>query len=142
LQRGPSTEDWAQGRYYTCTIGQFCELGAISCPSVTTCIAVGDNGTILETTDGSSWNEQTVGGALYGVACPTTEVCYAVGTERVLKTVDGGSTWADQDTGIGGGFAAISCPTSTTCWAVRGVDTVITTSDGGMHWSLQPFPQQ
>src|SRR5262249_45063157 len=55
----------------------------------------------------------------------------------VLKTVDGGSTWTD--TGVAGAYA-ISCPTVTTCWAVSGADTVVTTSDGGMHWSRQPFP--
>jgi photosystem II stability/assembly factor-like uncharacterized protein len=119
-------------------------LTAVSCSSLSDCVAVGDNpqaasgksgdvnttsiGTILGTTDGgSNWTVEYrlstgKGQELYGVSCPNTVTCYAVGAGEpgvVLSTVDGGSSWL-KATFPHKTWISITCPTSITC-AVGGV---------------------
>jgi photosystem II stability/assembly factor-like uncharacterized protein len=65
-----------------CTNGT---LRAVNCPSTSFCVAVGDQGTILTTTDaGASWTSQVATGGspttqLMGVSCASTAKCAAVG---------------------------------------------------------------
>jgi hypothetical protein len=67
---------------------------AVSCPSPTSCTAVGDQGTssgtvtLAEHWNGSSWATQTtpnvanqISNTLWGVSCPTTTECVAVGND-------------------------------------------------------------
>jgi photosystem II stability/assembly factor-like uncharacterized protein len=72
-------------------------IGALSCPTPTTCIALGRAGTIARTTDGGkSWGVARIPGAtpLVGVACPSASVCYAAGRlRRLVRSDDGGKTW-------------------------------------------------
>ena len=61
------------------------DLHAIACPSSSTCLAVGEGGTILASTDGGrTWYSVSnpVSGTnkwLYGIACPSRSACLAVG---------------------------------------------------------------
>ena len=67
-------------------------LSSVSCPSTTSCFAVGSNlttshtKTLVEHWNGTSWSIVTspnpsgaTDSALSGVSCPTTTSCYAVG---------------------------------------------------------------
>jgi photosystem II stability/assembly factor-like uncharacterized protein len=82
----------------------------VTCPSPSTCVAVGGiqggTGTILLSTDaGSTWSSQPSGttttNTLAAVACPNPSTCVAVGGFRelfthsgtILRSTDGGSTW-------------------------------------------------
>lgn len=83
------------------------KLNAISCPTVSKCIAVGENGKIqITNSDGSIWKEVALNPnyRLLGLACPTINRCLAVGFEPdpafvglVLITEDGGNTWIRLD---------------------------------------------
>src|SRR5260370_12752822 len=65
--------------------------------------AVGDNGTILRTTDwGETWTAQSSGTTHYliGVSLVDESIGTAVGYQgTILRTTDGGTTWTPQDSG-------------------------------------------
>jgi hypothetical protein len=119
------------------------EMFGISCPSVTTCYAVGFSpgppgpGGIMVTTDGgTSWSEQTVGTtALSSVACPSTTVCYAVGGPysttppgEILETTNG-TSWVNQTLPSGvTQLTDVSCVTATTTCMAAGLNSDL----GGM----------
>jgi len=120
------------------------ELAAISCPTTTSCFAVGyyENSakvdvTLAEHWSGSSWAIETtpnpsgaLGSYLSGVSCPSTGTCTAVGEYENSSKVDvtlaehwNGSSWAIGTTpnlsgALGSQLDAISCPTTTSCSAV------------------------
>jgi len=59
---------------------------------------------------------------------------------EIEKTTDGGRTWIPTTTTDY--VPSISCPDPTHCWAVETTNSsgsVISTSDGGAHWSLTSF---
>jgi photosystem II stability/assembly factor-like uncharacterized protein len=125
----------------------------ISCPSQTTCVAVGWNlsaenplHTILVTQDGGkSWEAQLVGtrSGLGDVSCPTEHVCFAVGYDvtgemsyrsgTIVATTDGGRTWNVQSSDQTMSLRYISCPNPTTCYAFG--NGGLKTTDGGKTWS-------
>ena len=67
------------------TSGTSSDLKGISCLNDRNCYVVGgtgNSGLILETSDGSSWNSETIAitdKILRGVSCPDTDTCVAVG---------------------------------------------------------------
>ncbi len=141
---------------------------AISCPTSTDCLAVGQhNGAMIlrSTNEGISWHTASLppGLGLFRTAarvlvlsCPTSTECFAVGYGKgsvILHTTDGGNTW--QGTRLPSGFGlsngyldAISCPTSTECFAVgqgnySGImrpAVLIETTDGGISWHMASLP--
>ena len=131
-------------------------LSGISCPSASTCFAVGKgNGNdigftvILATTNGGgTWTDQSPGvnGSLSGISCPSTSTCFAVGWDgtpnaTILATTNGGGTWTDQILGVSGTLSGISCPSTSTCFAVGGDGTgfthILATTNGGGTWTDQ-----
>jgi hypothetical protein len=125
-------------------------LRAVSCPSATYCLAVGDGASaarkdvsVSEHWNGSSWsllNLPIPSGATYvkvmGVSCSTASACTAVGSvgtrdpssgaEFTLADRWNGAAWAPQVTANPGGFMyrelqSVSCPTSTFCMAVGNI---------------------
>ena len=72
-------------------------LNTVACLSSSTCVAVGDRGTILRTMNGgSTWRRQTFGTTidLDGVACLSPSTCVVVGDRgTILRTTNGGTTW-------------------------------------------------
>ncbi len=74
-------------------------MGALSCPTPTTCIALGRAGTTARTTDGGkSWRVVNLPGAspLTAIACPSASTCYAAGRlRRLVRSSDSGKTWHD-----------------------------------------------
>jgi photosystem II stability/assembly factor-like uncharacterized protein len=126
-------------------------LTDISCPSVSTCFAVGSN-FILSTSDGGgSWTQQLVGGtnfSLMGIDCPTITVCFAVGAMQdasaaVYYTTNGGVTWTLKPSAGPRDLSRISCASIQNCVAVGYWGSAIRTTDG-VNWStgLSPTTQQ
>src|SRR5258708_10896088 len=75
-------------------------LRAVAALDVKTMIAVGEQGSILRTTDtGVTWKRISSGtsAGLSGVSFADTNAGIAVGSQgAILRTVDGGSTWTPQ----------------------------------------------
>jgi photosystem II stability/assembly factor-like uncharacterized protein len=112
-------------------------LTAISCPSASTCFAVGDLGTILVTTNGGTgWAGQVspINQTLRGVSCPNTTVCYTVGDAGTILKTDGAG-WFQQPQPSGPvKLTGISCPSASTCYAVGYSTPVLYTDTNGASW--------
>ena len=79
------------------TSGTTNALLGVACPRPSTCVAVGDRGTLLRSTDGGrTWRRQPSGTTndLDGVACLSPSTCVAVGMAgTILWSTDAGRTW-------------------------------------------------
>jgi hypothetical protein len=117
------------------------ELGAVSCPSASWCMAVGSSGypngqsnALVERWNGSRWSIMRIhhwAGAsdtqLLGVACPTRHACHVVGVtyggEAAVIQDWNGHTWTpripgdDDYSGLGGVF----CVSAANCLAAGGL---------------------
>lgn len=121
---------------------------AISCPTSTTCVAVG--AALLTTSDGGvTWTQRSIRDlatyiALYSVSCATSVDCWAGAYNgSILASADGGSTWSPRYTpapATAATLGGISCPTAADCVAVGNPGTVVSTNDGGSTWSYQQLP--
>jgi photosystem II stability/assembly factor-like uncharacterized protein len=106
-----------------------------------TATAVGDNGTILRTTDGGvTWAVQRSGitTALSGVSFVNAFTGTVVGTDGViLRTTDGGLTWEAQISGTDKFLSDVHFTDELTGTAVGGA--ILRTTDGGNTWiTLDP----
>ena len=129
--------------------------GAIACPTVRVCEAVGANGALRTTNGGRSWALQHVPAVAYqlvGIACRRAPNCEAVGWSSGFKPVgviigtgDGGATWRSQHLPTEQPPAAISCPSLNTCEVALSPPFLggpakaqaLRTDDGGSNWKLQ-----
>lgn len=112
-------------------------LYAVSCPTTTTCVAVGDQITsshaltLAEKWNGTTWSVTTTQNAsgstsdfLYGVSCSSTTACLTVGTSVSSSGSNGmsetynGTSWGSAVTTPGAGVSAVSCVSGTFCLAV------------------------
>jgi len=85
-------------------------LNSIFMISSTVGICVGNNGTILKTTDGSTWVAKTSGTSenLNGVWFANSLIGWTVGENSIiLKTIDGAETWVVQTSPISANFNAV-----------------------------------
>lgn len=103
---------------------------------------VGQQGTILRTTDGGiTWNSQysTTLHSLTSVYFSDVNNGIAVGASgTVLKTEDGGETWVNQNSGFVFNFiTALSFANSNVGVAVGEDGLIIKTTDGGENWFQQ-----
>ena len=107
--------------------------------------AVGDNGTIIRTTDGgATWVCQASGTEnwLYDVAFTDTHTGTAVGSfGSIIQTTDGGETWValdltstDHDISPRGWFTGISFTDADTGYVVSAYGGIYGTTDGGITW--------
>ncbi len=137
-------------------------LNAIACPSATTCVAVGSDGSLgvaaSATGTGATWtwgSESAVElgaaspglGGLNGVACPSATTCVAVGWDNTDAVVTSGTraasgwTWLPEqivtpDASGGGELSAVACPSSAVCVAVGSTianGDVVSTSTNGVY---------
>jgi hypothetical protein len=147
-------------------------LSSVSCPSPTTCTAVGgytankgSGATLAEGWTRSGWAIESTPDAsgasfssLNGVSCPSSTTCTAVGTytegtgaSATLAERWSSNSWAIQTTpnasgGTGSGLSGVSCPTTTTCSAVGGYTdasgTGVTLAEywAGSRWAIQNTP--
>ena len=118
-------------------------LSAVSCPSVSLCVAVGIAGNVVTWTDptggSSAWTVSNVDGTnpLSGIACPSVSLCVAVGGSlgsNVVTSTDptgGASAWtlAHLNDAEDGNPTAISCPSVSLCVAVDNAGNAITSTD-------------
>jgi hypothetical protein len=112
------------------------DLYAVSCPSTSTCWAVGAGGAVLATTGGSAWSPEASGttNTLYGVSCTSTSDCWAVGAAgTIVATTDGGSVWTTQASGTTSTLYGVSC-SSSQCFAVGASGTIVS-ENGSTTWS-------
>ena len=130
------------------TTGTF---AALSCPTTTTCFAVGKTASstgvaATTTTSGASWKTLTLpaaAGDLDAVTCSSVDDCFVAGKTTagaglILATTDGGTAWTTDKLPSGAkNVLAISCPTAVLCVAGSSGGGVLMTADGGSVWSLR-----
>jgi len=116
-------------------------LAGVDCTTASLCVAVGDRGVILTSSDaGNTWTTQNSGttDALTAVSCPTSSQCVVVGDGgMVLTSQDGGATWNSQGSVTNEVLLAVDCPTTGLCVTVGSGGMVLTSSDGGATWFSQ-----
>lgn len=156
------------------TAGGSPDISSVSCPSDTTCVAVGgysgsdgNSDGLLLTGSGTSWtateaplpaNAATTGDSvtLSAVTCPSASTCVAVGTyvdssnvKQGLLLTWSGSSWQPTEaplptTAIGGGPASLTsvdCPSASACIAVGTFgDTGLILAGSGATWSATEAP--
>jgi photosystem II stability/assembly factor-like uncharacterized protein len=102
---------------------------------------VGQNGTILRTTDaGSTWNTQSSGtnGSLFGVHLINARIGIVVGDNgAVLRTTDAGSTWASVNIGSTASLYGIDFADTVNGTIVGSAGYIFRTTDGGSSWVQQ-----
>jgi hypothetical protein len=115
-------------------------LFAISCSAATRCMAVGRAGTVLITTNGTSWSQrdESEGDNIYGVSCPARRFCVAVG-QGMATTTNFGQTWSRTSTGSVSYFNAVSCPSTSFCAAAADA-AIWTTTNKGTTWNNETIP--
>ena len=136
-------------------------LADVSCPTTTTCFAVGSSGaTLIERWNGSKWSvvgnpsALPTSGGLNGVACTSPTSCVAVGSG---PTVTGpaiierwnGTRWAVESHPMpmppSSSLSGVSCD-GATCFAVgqftnsKGVTVTLVERPDASGWSLVPSP--
>lgn len=121
-------------------------LNGISIAGTSNAIAVGDNGTVLISSDGgAAWKRRPAGGAddLLAVCFPTPSHGYAVGRQgTILATRNGGKTWLRRRSGVTSDLLAVSFSDPTTGYVSGEDGVVLATSDGGESWSKRPIPSE
>jgi photosystem II stability/assembly factor-like uncharacterized protein len=124
------------------------EFIGISCPSTSTCVAVGaagpsdSTGLVEVSTDGGQTftDEPVPAGTpeLNAVSCVDVLHCTAVGGSTVLVTTDGGTTWTSQYAPQN--LSAVTCLSDSVCIAGGGSmgqdsrGSAVMTTDGGESW--------
>lgn len=120
-------------------------IGAISCPSVSLCVATDANGHFLTSTDptggANAWTVTNInGGFLTRIACQTTTLCVAGSLGNLVTSTDptgGAGAWTSVPASPNG-FTGISCPTASLCVAVGNSGQVATSSNpaaGATSWT-------
>jgi hypothetical protein len=142
-------------------------LHAVSCPSRSSCFAVGEwddhNGgafPVLERLNGSAWSlrpaagNRSALGPLLGVSCTSSSACMAVGVDsdnQGLAERWNGSSWVDEpgsnpNADEFSGLGAVSCASSTFCAAAGGgneggsddiPDSSVQEVWNGANWSVK-----
>jgi photosystem II stability/assembly factor-like uncharacterized protein len=121
-------------------------LSGVACASSNDCVAVGEQGTILASSDGgATWQARKSGTDvnLDAVVCPSNLFCLAVGgygisAGTILASNDGGATWLPRQFGRTAELEAIACASRGTCVAVGQRGTILASTDGGGTWRPRP----
>ncbi|MEO6095344.1 MAG: YCF48-related protein [Fibrobacteria bacterium] len=126
------------------------DLKGVSFPTREVGYAVGENGTILKTTDGGvTWKPQASGSEedFADVFFLNANLGWVVGgfsSPAIFKTADGGATWTEYKGSYGsfpyGSLNSVVFTDANTGFAV-GINFFLTTTDGGVTWKTAPAPQ-
>ena len=138
---------------------------SFDCPAVATCYAAGGvapDAFVMTTTDLVHWRRHNLVEPMtstmypWSLHCLTSRICLVGGGEGqdndpgvMLRTVDGGTSWTSVALPTNTAMVwGIQCPTSVDCVALAGLVPahvpmgagsdgfqIISTSDGGIHWS-------
>ena len=107
--------------------------------------AVGDSGTILNTTDGgATWDPQTSGTqhGLYSVYFVYSSTGWAVGDSgTILKTTNGGTIWTSQNSKTTNDLRSVYFVDPDIGWAVGSYGTILKTTDGGVSFVEESFSE-
>jgi photosystem II stability/assembly factor-like uncharacterized protein len=119
----------------------------------TTAFAVGDNGSVMKSTDGGiQWTATLNAGGnlnlLFGICFPTKKTGFAVGNEgAIVRTTDGGEHWSRQASGSIVDLSDV-CFTDETHGIVVGLGgcggeggAILRTTDGGETWIDMSKPE-
>jgi photosystem II stability/assembly factor-like uncharacterized protein len=121
-------------------------LNGVSFISTTQGCAVGDNGTIVFTTDGSTWNSASSVPTTLKLDAVDTEgfpengvFAFAVGIKGTILRSDGCSTWTAQTSGTTANLNGVAICRSEceSVWAVGDFGRILNTTNGGTTWSPQ-----
>lgn len=108
--------------------------------------------TILHTTDGSTWTEQSTqvtipGAELFSVSCVDSLTAWAAGGISdgfgvVLRTTDGGTTWKRLgiESEIPSGTICVSALSSDVAWVSASDNSIYHTTDAGITWQDMSDP--
>ncbi len=124
------------------------DLRSVAFPAAGAAFAVGDDATILASTDGgATWARQTAPAGLTAhlraAAFRTATAGTAVGDDgTILATTDGGATWSRQTApgGLTAHLRGVAIPSATAGFAVGDDATILTTTNGGTTWAAQSAP--
>jgi hypothetical protein len=123
---------------------------AVSCPSVSLCVAVDDAGNVLTSTDPASgtapWKPAQIDGGshLSGVSCPTITLCVAFDEfDDVLSSTNptgGAGAWKKVE--LDDVVDSMSCPSVTLCVGVHGSSVFTSTNPTGSAaaWTQTELP--
>ena len=128
------------GQWYQQLSGTGSMLMSVHFASSTNGWAVGENGTIISTTDGgNSWNAQLSGTTenLESVYFISSTNGWAVGVNTILNTTNGGNDWNTQLSGTFISYTSVYFTSSTTGWVVGSNGTILHTTNGGNNWNTQ-----
>lgn len=139
----------------------------LSCPSSSSCVAVGSSGgslVVLTSTDpaggAAAWQEADLGtgfAAASALTCPSTGLCVAISGNQILSSADpagGAAAWTVAPFSQFASLASLSCPSSRLCLAIGnqasslgppflGRPYVLNSTDpdgGAAAWNVNPDP--
>lgn len=113
-------------------------LNGVDCGSASACVAVGDGGVVVYTTDKVTWSVGSSGTTeiLYDVDMVSSTVGIAVGDHgTILKTSNGGATWSTQTSSTTEQLHDIFMASTTVGWAAGEDNKIMKTTDGGTTWT-------
>jgi len=102
-----------------------------------TFVAVGDNGVVTTSTNGTDWTVRTVGTTLYGVAFGTNGRFVAVGDNGATLASSDGVDWTPGASGTTNAFRGITYGGNQ--FVAVGADGAISTSADGSQWTGRNF---
>lgn len=132
-------------------------FNAVSCPTLSNCVAVGADGSLQGVTSvssdgGNTWTQGAMAAgepALFAVDCPSSTHCVAVGQGAAIHSTDGGATWTSVSVNSANTtLLSVSCPSVTLCVSV-GVSPgvggpyagqLLVSTNGGASWSSAVLP--
>lgn len=121
-------------------IGGMTALNDVSFANARSGWIVGQNGSVVHTTDGGfTWTLQLTGPAgQIGVSAVDNNHAWVLNHNgQVLRTTDAGDTWSTTTTGAPFGLTAIRFVDQSHGWAVGQGEGIISTSDGGATWTVR-----
>ena len=100
---------------------------------------IGDEGTILHTTDGKTWTKQNSGtttAILLGVHFADAKTGWVIGDEGTILHTTDGKTWTEQDSGTTADLYEVHFADAKTGWVIGDEGTILHTTDG-KTWTAQ-----
>lgn len=131
-------------------------LSSLSCPTTTSCYALGPGGLAVTTDGGTTWTDKPLPPDQFGrLSCPSPTICYAIAINRmnpdgpvaIYRSGDGAETWR-QLTPPAGAIRPgdIDCVSVTTCYATAALLgnngpghslAILVTHNSGATWSAE-----